>query len=77
MADYEEQVLITGVKSGKHCCTQSRVRVSREPTWDLVKIDEVGTSLNSLGFYRKSIYIFARILNLIADSNYFTINKSY
>ena len=72
-----QSVVLIKARCMKQCCTQSRVRVSREPTWDLVKMGEVGTSSDGLGFYRKSIRIFARIPNPMADSNYLTISKSY
>ena len=45
--------------------------------WDLIKINDLLTLLDSLDFYIKSIYIFIRILNLIVNLNYFIIYKSY
>ena len=53
------------------------VGVVGSQTWDLVKIGDVVTSSDGLGFYTKSMRIFARILNLMADSNHLTVRKSY
>ena len=56
---------------------RSRVRVTRVQSWDLVKIDDLLSSSDHLGLYIKSIYIFTKILNLIADYYHLIIYKNY